>query len=71
MEFFLRSLLKLFKDEGRLEVKTHRDLYRKSKGNFFRNKKHMMLYIDQNNLLKEVETKEKVKKAESASGGKK
>lgn len=51
----LRNTLKDFKDSGRLDTKTNRDLYMKAKGNFFRNKKHMMLYINQNNLLKEVE----------------
>ena len=49
----LRSLLKNFKDESRLETSTYRDLYRKAKGNFFRNKRHMLLYIEQNNLLKD------------------
>jgi len=55
----LRALLKSFKNEGRLDTKTYRDLYKKSKGNFFRNKRHMMLYIDQSNLLKEVGKDEK------------
>ncbi len=50
----LRALLKTFKDQGRLDTKTHRDLYQKAGGNFFRNKRHMMLYIEQNNLLGEV-----------------
>ena len=50
----LRALLKTFKTEGRLDTKTHRDLYQKAGGNFFRNKRHMMLYIEQNNLLGEV-----------------
>lgn len=47
----LRSLLKSYKDDSKLDSKTYRDLYRKSKGNFFRNKRHMLLYIEQNNLL--------------------
>lgn len=51
----LRNTLKKLKNSGRLDTKTNRDLYKKAKGNFFRNKKHMMLYINQNNLLKEVE----------------
>ena len=49
----LRALLKKFKDEGRLDTKTNRDLYQKAGGNFFRNKRHMLLYIQQNNLLRE------------------
>jgi len=56
----LRTLIKSFKVEGRLETKDYRDLYRKSKGNFFRNKRHMMLFIDQNNLLKDVEEKSEI-----------
>ncbi len=51
----LRTLLKKFKDEGRLEPSVYRDLYRKAKGNFFRNKRHMLLIIEQNNLLKAKE----------------
>jgi large subunit ribosomal protein L19e len=46
----LRSLLKKLKDEGKLDTKTFRDLYLKAKGNFFRNKRHMLLYIEQNEL---------------------
>ena len=49
----LRALLKTFKDQGRLDTKTNRDLYQKAGGNFFRNKRHMLLYIQQNNLLRE------------------
>ena len=53
----LRNLLKEFKDAGRLESAVYRDLYRKAKGNFFRNKKHMLLFIEQNKLLGEVKAK--------------
>ena len=49
----LRALLKTFKEQGRLDTKTNRDLYQKAGGNFFRNKRHMLLYIQQNNLLRE------------------
>lgn len=50
----LRNVLKEFKDAGRLESSSYRDLYMKAKGNFFRNKRHMILFIEQNKLLKEV-----------------
>lgn len=50
----LRGYLKDLKDSGRLDVKTYRNLYRKAKGNFFRNKRHLGLFIKQNNLLLEV-----------------
>jgi len=36
----LRASLKVLKDQEQLETATYRDLYRKAKGNFFRNKKH-------------------------------
>lgn len=51
----LRALLRSYKEEGRMDNKVYRDLYKKCKGNFFRNKRHVMLYVEQNNLLKEVE----------------
>ncbi len=57
----LRALLKELKDSDRLDTKTHKELYLKSKGNFFRNKRHLMLFIEQNNLLKEVNKNEKSK----------
>lgn len=50
----LRSMLQKLKADGRLDTKTYRELYLKAKGNFFRNKRHMSLYIEQNNLLSEV-----------------
>ena len=49
----LRALLKKFKEDERLETSVYRDLYKKAKGNFFRNKRHMLLFIEQNNLLKD------------------
>jgi len=53
----LRVLLKDYKDAGRLESNVYHDLYMKAKGNFFRNKRHMLLFIEQNKLLGEVKTK--------------
>ena len=58
----LRSMLKRLKDSGRIDGKTYRDLYRKAKGNFFRNKRHMHLYMQQHHLLKDS--------SEAASGSK-
>lgn len=46
----MRALLKDLKEKEMLDTKTYRDLYRKAKGNFFRNKKHILLYIKQNEL---------------------
>jgi len=49
----LRAELQRLKTQDRLDTKTFRELYQKAKGNFFRNKRHMKLYIEQNDLLKE------------------
>lgn len=66
----LRAILKRLKDNGKLETKVYRDLYLKAKGNFFRNKKHMMLIIEQGDMIKSSEGEEKVtskpKKVKSA-----
>ena len=62
----LRSYLMNLKENGRLDTKTHKELYLKCKGNFFRNKRHIALYIEQNKILKEAPSKEA-----KATGGKK
>ncbi len=51
----LRALLLKYKEDGRLDVKVYRELYKKAKGNFFRNKRHMMLYMNQNQMVKELD----------------
>jgi large subunit ribosomal protein L19e len=64
----LRNLLKTIRKQGSLDKKTFRELYQKAKGNFFRNKRHILLYIEQNNLLSKTEEapkKETSKKVES------
>lgn len=66
----LRNYLKNMKSDGRLDTKTYRELYLKAKGNFFRNKRHMILFIEQNKILKEVPKKEAVT-SKKATGGKK
>lgn len=50
----LRKMLKTLKENGQLVEGEYRNLYRKAKGNFFRNKRHLSLYLEQNNLLQEV-----------------
>ncbi|MCH8519683.1 MAG: 50S ribosomal protein L19e [Nanoarchaeota archaeon] len=53
----MRKLLLNLKENEKIDGKVYRDLYRKAKGNFFRNKKHILLYIKQQNLeLKKEET---------------
>lgn len=54
----MRKLLKTLKTEERIDGKVYRDLYRKAKGNFFRNKKHILLYIKQQNLANTVKNSE-------------
>jgi large subunit ribosomal protein L19e len=49
----LRRQLKLLRDSGKIDTKTYREMYAKTKGNFFRNKRHLMLYLEQNQLIKE------------------
>ncbi len=49
----LRRYLKGLREEGKLDSKTYRDLYLKCKSGVFRNKRHLIMYIEQNNLVKE------------------
>lgn len=51
----MRKLLKELKDNQKIDGKVYRDIYRKAKGNFFRNKKHILLYIRQQKLAKRKE----------------
>ncbi len=44
----LRKELKRMRDEEEITRSEYRQLYRKAKGGFFRNKKHMNLYISKN-----------------------
>lgn len=57
----LRAQLLSLKKADRLTVAGYRELYRKAKGNFFRNKKHMALYIEQHDFLQTVESKKENK----------
>lgn len=47
-----RGLLKNLKAKGLLNSKVFRELYLKSKGGFFRSKRHMMLYIREKIIAK-------------------
>ena len=46
-----RRILASLKTEGKLTTINNRTLYRKIKGGFFRSKKHLVQYIDQNKLM--------------------
>lgn len=47
-----RNLLKRMKEKGIITNKTHRLLYSKSKGGFFRSIRHIKLYLEEHNLIK-------------------
>ena len=51
----LRAYLRELRDENNLDKQTYRDLYKKAKGGFFRNKRHISLYIQQNELMNKSE----------------
>lgn len=46
-----RKFLKSLKDGEKIDNKTYRALYRKSKGGFFRSKRHIKLYIEEHKLI--------------------
>ena len=48
----IRSALKHLKTTNRITQQTYKDIYRKAKGNFFRDKGHMLFYLQQNKLVK-------------------
>ena len=46
----LRTFLKELKEKQILTAGNYKDLYRKSAGGFFRNKRHLKIYIEEHNL---------------------
>ncbi len=48
----LRRLLKELKETKKIDNKAYKDLYRKIKGGYFRNKQHLLLYLKDTGLLK-------------------
>ena len=49
-----RKIIKSFKDSGRLSTGDWKVLYRRAKGGFFRNKRHLLQVIEQGKMLKQV-----------------
>ncbi|MDH3382375.1 MAG: hypothetical protein OEL54_06685, partial [Flavobacteriaceae bacterium] len=47
-----RGFLKELKEKGIITSLTYRQFYMKSKGGFFRSKRHIKLYIEEHNLTK-------------------
>lgn len=50
-----RVFIKDLRDKNLINVTNYRELYRKSKGGFFRNKRHIKLYIQENKLINKKE----------------
>ena len=48
----LKAMLKVLRDKGMIETATYRNLYMKAKGGFFRSKRHLRLYVDEQGLIK-------------------
>jgi len=47
-----RDLLKKLRGRELITDKTYQDIYKKAKGGFFRNKRHIKLYLEEHKLLK-------------------
>ena len=45
-----RSFLKELREKALIDNNAYRDIYMKSKGGFFRSKRHIKIYIDEHNL---------------------
>ncbi len=50
----IRKLLRELKAEGRIDGKTYRSVYIKSKSGIFRSRSHVMIYLERNNLIKKA-----------------
>ena len=46
-----KQLLKGLRDNKSIPTKIYRDLYRKSKGGFFRSKRHIQIYLSEHKLI--------------------
>jgi len=49
-----RKLLKELKSKGQLKSHAYRTIYKLIKGNFFRSRSHLMSYLKEKDLIKEV-----------------
>ena len=50
-----REFLKMIRDKKLVPIKTYHELYLKSKGGFFRSKRHIKLYMEERNIFKNPE----------------
>jgi large subunit ribosomal protein L19e len=56
-----RAFLKELYDKKYLDAATYRNLYKKAKGGFFRSKRHIKIYVDDNKLALKKEVKKEKK----------
>lgn len=56
-----RRLLKKLREKEYLTPKVYRELYRKSKGGFFRSRRHILIYLEERGLLKKAKIKKEKK----------
>ena len=52
-----RAFLRLLRDKGLVTQSQYRKLYRKSKGGFFRSKRHIKIYAEEHNLFQKYDKK--------------
>ncbi len=64
----LRSLLKELKDNGQIERKVYTEFYKRIGGGEFRNKKHLLTYLKEHELLKKRPRRSKNEKVENIQG---
>lgn len=57
-----RSLLKKLRDKKIIDPKNYRKLYMRSKGGFFRSRRHVLLYLEEQGVFKRKEAPRKAKK---------
>jgi len=50
----LRKLLKSFYERGMIDSTAYRMLYMRSKGGYFRNKRHLLMFMNDQKLFKEI-----------------
>ena len=58
----LRKMLKELRESGRMDKKTYRQIYLKTKSGFFRSKSHLMNYLESNEMIKEDKNVKEKKK---------
>lgn len=61
----LRATLTDLKEKGELDVKNYRSLYMKVKGGFFRSKRHLSMYLEEQGLLNKKQGQAKPAKADN------